>query len=179
MIQQLGPRFPVFLMFLMFRVLLSVTVALLTVSAHAAWKVENGRKVLSMRDDPVGLVARLPAEAASHGVTAYLQVECFRHPQLSGKMLGIVLSKETKPGPIAWRYKFDERPAVSRGPYTRTSLKVIGLGDATSEELKGTLTAKRLMLTLLPAAGEELTFSFDLSGASAAARAVPCAEKRP
>jgi hypothetical protein len=154
--------------------------------ALAEWKLEQqGTKVMSLRNDSaygirntVFTIAKLTAKAPSRGVTAYLQVECFEHPELTGRTFGIVLSKGTTPGPIAYRYKFDDDAPVQRGPYSRTSLTVVTLGDAASEELKGLSKASRLQLTLLPAQSPELTFDFDVSGAASAINAIPCKEER-
>jgi len=95
---------------------IAVSLMLMPAPALAEWKVEQqGTKVMSHRDDPVGTIARLAAEAPSRDITAYLQVECFEHPPLSGKHFGVVLSKATTPGPIAYEYKFDDAAPVLRG----------------------------------------------------------------
>jgi hypothetical protein len=125
-------------------------VALLPTSAFATWKVERGPKLMSLRDDPVGELAKLPAKAPTNGVSAYLQIECFVHPEVGGRNFGIVLSKPTTPGAISWRYQFDDGPVIQRGPYTRLSLTVIGLGDFSQDEYKGLAHAKRFRVTLLP-----------------------------
>jgi hypothetical protein len=145
-------------------------------TAGALWKVERGRKVMSLPDDPVGTIAKLPAKNSSRGVSAFLQLECFQHPDLSGMSVGIVMSKPTAAGPLGWRYKFDDQPAVTRGPYTRSSLTVTSLGDASSNEFKGLTKAKKLQMTILPPSGNELTFDFDVSGAAQAIKAIPCKE---
>jgi hypothetical protein len=164
----------------MMRKAIAVSLMLMPAPALAEWKVEQqGTKVMSHRYDPVGTIARLPAKAPSRDVTAYLQVECFEHPPLSGKHFGVVLSKATTPGPITYRYKFDDAAPVQHGPYSRTSLAVVSLGDAASEEFKGLSKAKRLQLILFPRQGPELTFDFDLSGGASAIDAIACKEKSP
>jgi len=164
----------------MMREAIAVSLILMPTPALAEWKVEQqGTKVMSHRNDPVGTIARLAAEAPSRDITAYLQVECFEHPPLSGKHFGVVLSKATTPGPIAYEYKFDDAAPVLRGPYSRTSLTVVSLGDAESKEFKGLSKAKRLQLTLLPRQGPKLTFNFDCRGGASAIDAIPCKEKSP
>jgi hypothetical protein len=164
----------------MMREAIAVSLILIPAPALAEWKVEQqGTKVMSHRNDPVGTIARLAAEAPSRDITAYLQVECFKHPPLSGKHFGVVLSKATTPGPITYEYEFDDAAPVLRGPYSRRRLTVVSLGDAESEEFKGLSKAKRLQLTLLPRPGPELTFDFDLSGGASAIDAIPCKEKSP
>jgi hypothetical protein len=142
--------------------------------AAAEWKVEHGAKVSDKRKAGGGMVAILPAKAAFDGVSAYLQIECFEHPKLSMRTVNIVTSKETAPGLMMWRYQFDARPPKQRGPYSRLSLTVTGLGDSSSDEFKGLLTAKRLRVTLMPTNGPQWSFEFDLAGASEAVNAVPC-----
>lgn len=154
--------------------LCAVCLVTLPMAAFAGWKVEHGKKLMSLSDDPTGTIAKLPAKAPFHGVSAYLQVECFVHPQVGGRTVGIVLSKPTTTGAISWRYQFDDGPVVQRGPYTRLSLTVIGLGDFTQDEFKGIARSKRLRLTLLPRASEEFPFEFDLTGASDAINKVLC-----
>ena len=49
----------------------------------AEWKIEGeGVKVMSLPQDRIGTIAKVPAKAASYGVTAYLQIECFKSPEL-------------------------------------------------------------------------------------------------
>lgn len=156
-------------------VAVAVLIALPT-SAFPAWKIERGSKLMSLREDPVGELAKLPAKAPSHGVSAYLQIECFVHPEVGGRTVGIVLSKPTTTGAISWRYQFDDGPVVQRGPYTRLSLTVIGLGDFTQDEYKGLAHAKRFRVTLLPRQSEPLLFDFDVTGAAEAIHKVPCKE---
>jgi hypothetical protein len=140
---------------------------------------QQGTKIISHRNDPVGTIAKLSAKAPSRDITAYLQVECFERPPLSGMHVGIVLSRPTTPGPITYRYKFDDAAPVQRGPYSRTSLAVVGLGDAASKEFKGLSKAKRLQLTLRPSQGPELEFDFDLNGSASAIDAIPCKGQSP
>ena len=142
--------------------------------AAAEWKVEQGAKISDVRNDGSGIVATLPAKAEFDGVSAYLQVECFEHPKLTARNVNIVTSKDTAPGLMMWRYQFDDRPPKKRGPYSRLSLTVTGLGDSSTDEFKGLLTAKRLRVTLMPAKGPQWSFEFDLAGAPEAINAVPC-----
>jgi PAS domain S-box-containing protein len=142
--------------------------------SRAEWKVERGTKVGSLRNHQVGIIGTLPATATFDGVSAYLQVECLEHPEATTRIVSIVTSKDTAPGLMAWRYQLDDRPPTQRGPYSRLSLKVIGLGDSSSDEFKGLLTARRLRVTLMPTTGPQWSFEFDLSGAPHAINAVPC-----
>ena len=142
--------------------------------SRAEWKVERGTKAGNLRDHQVGIIATLPATATFDGVSAYLQVECLEHPEVTTRIVNIVTSKDTAPGLMMWRYQFDDRPPMQRGPYSRLNLKVIGLGDSSSDEFKGLLTARRLRVTLMPARGPQWSFEFDLRGAPQAINAVPC-----
>jgi len=143
----------------------------------AEWKVERGTKVSSLRNYQVGIIATLPATATFDGVSAYLQVECLEHPEVTTRIVNLVTSKDTAPGLMMWRYQLDDRPPMQRGPYSRLSLKVIGLGDSSSDEFKGLLTARRLRVTLMPTTGPQWSFEFDLRGAPQAINAVPCQKK--
>lgn len=147
----------------------------LSTGALAEWKIEtSGQKLMSLREDRVGTIAKLAAKAPSHGVSAFLQIECFVHPDVGGRTFGIVLSKPTTTGPLGWKYQFDDGPVIQRGPFTRLSLTVTTLGDFTQDEFKGLAHAKRLRLTLLPRASEALSFDFDVGGAAEAINKVPC-----
>ncbi len=158
------------------KTLLVACLIVLPTGAFAGWKVEYGPKVMSLRDDPVGTIARLPAKAPYYGISAFLQIECFVHPEVGSRTLGIVLSKPTTTGALGWRYQFDDGPVIQRGPFSRVSLTVISLGDATQDEFKGLAHAKRLRLTLLPRQSAELPFDFDVTGAAEAINKVPCKE---
>lgn len=160
----------------MIRVALVACLIAIPTVALAAWKVERGAKLMSLPDDRVGMIAKLPAKAPYHDVRAFLQIECFVHPEVGGRTFGIVLSKPTTTGAISWRYQFDDGPVVKRGPYSRLSLTVIALGDFTQDEFKGLVHAKRLRLTLMPRQSEELPFDFDVTGAAQAINKVPCKE---
>lgn len=144
--------------------------------AVAGWKVERGAKGGSLRNDQVGIVATLPAEATFDGISAYLQVECLEHPGSAARIVSIVTSRGTAPGLMMWRYQLDEHPPKQRGPYSRLGLTVTGLGDASSDEFKGLSAARQLRVTLMPAKGPQWPFEFDLSGAPQAISAVPCQE---
>jgi hypothetical protein len=147
--------------------------------AHAAWKIETGKKVMSSSPPLVGMLATLPAKAAFNGVTARLRLECFTHPQLTGIQFGIILSKKPPNGFMAWRYQYDEGTPVRTKPYGRTlPPEAITLGDASSAEFKSLANAKRLKLTLLPADGSELPYEFEVAGAADAIKAVGCKETR-
>jgi hypothetical protein len=158
------------------RTLIAVGFLFFTATAFAEWKVERGPRGLGFSGTPPGPVAKASAKAPSGGVSAFLQVECFENPHLTSRMLLVVLSKETAPGAIAWRYQLDDQPPVQRGPHTRTSLKIISLGDSSNDPLKEFARTKRLRLTLLPMKSEELSFDFDISGADNAIKAIPCNE---
>jgi hypothetical protein len=142
--------------------------------AFAEWKVERGIKVGSLHDDQVGIIATLPAKLTFKGVSAYLQVECLEHPEVTTWIVSIVTSKRTVPKLMMWSYPLDDRPPVLRGPYSRLSMTVIALGDSSSEELKGLSAAQRLHVTLIPTKGPQWSFEFDLSGARQPINAVPC-----
>jgi hypothetical protein len=142
--------------------------------AAAEWKVEEGAKVSNLRNDRTGIIAILPAREAVDGVTAYLQVECFEHPKSTARILNIVTSKDAAPGLMMWSYQFDDKPPKRRGPYSRLSSTVTGLGDSSSDEFKGLSKARQLRVTLMPTQGRRWSFEFDLSGAAEAINAVPC-----
>jgi hypothetical protein len=154
--------------------LIAVLLFLWPCLAGAGWKVERGAKVGSLRNDQVGTIATLPAKATFDGISAYLQVECLEHPQSAARIVSIVTSKGTAPSLMMWRYQLDEHPPKQRGPYSRLSLTVTGLGDASSHEFKGLLTARRLRVILMPTQGPHWAFEFDLNGAPQAIAAVPC-----
>src|SRR4051794_27954891 len=86
----------------------SVFALLIATPTFADWKVATGKKVFSSFPPIVTPIATVPAKAPFRGVTARLQLECFTHPQLSGLMFGIVLSKEPANGYISWRYQYDD-----------------------------------------------------------------------
>ena len=144
------------------------------VVSRAEWKVERGTKVGNLRNRQVGIIATLPATATFDGVSAYLQVECLEHPEVTTRIVSLVTSKDTAPGLMMWRYQLDDNPPTQHGPYSRLSLKVIGLGDSSSDEFKGLLTGRRLRVTLMPTTGPQWSFEFDLRGAPQAINAVPC-----
>jgi hypothetical protein len=156
------------------KILIALVLFLWPCLADAGWKVERGAKVGSLHNDQVGVIATLPAETTFDGISAYLQVECLEHPRSAARIVSIVTSRGTAPSLMMWRYQLDEDPPKQRGPYSRLSLKVTGLGDASSDEFKGLLTARRLRVTLMPTKGPQWPFEFDLSGAPQAISAVPC-----
>lgn len=142
---------------------------LLSDPAAADWTVIHGaRKVLGF--PPTGTVARVPATAPSHGFSASLQIECFDHPEVGGRVLGVILSRETAPGFLAYRYQLDDAPAIVRPPEVRTSLT----SHALTPFPAGLSGAQRLDLVLTPASGPALSFRFDVRGADRAIRAIPC-----
>ena len=99
-----------------------------------------------------GKIATLSATAPLKGVTARLQLECFISDSLTGLQFGVVLSTKPPNGFMAWRCQYDDRPPVKTKPYSRSlPPESITLGDASSPEVAGLRTAKRLRLTLLPA----------------------------
>jgi len=142
--------------------------------AAAEWKVEEGTKVSDLRSNQAGIIATLPARETVDGVSAYLQVECLEHPKSTARILNIVTSKDAAPGVMMWSYQFDDKPPKRRGPYSRLSSKVTGLGDSSSDEFKGLSKARRLRVTLIPTKGPQWSFEFDLRGAAEAINAVPC-----
>ena len=138
----------------------------------AEWKIEGeGVKVMSLPQDRIGTIAKVPAKAASYGVTAYLQIECFKSPELTQKHFAVVVAKNIPPG-LSFRVKFDDDTPVQRGPYTRIGDGTVhGLDDEAVERLP---RARRLQLSLLQPQGPELTFDFDVTGAASAINAIPC-----
>jgi hypothetical protein len=121
---------------------------------------------MSLPHDRIGTIAKVPAKAASYGVTAYLQIECFKSPELTQKHFAVVVAKNIPPG-LSFRVKFDDDTPVQRGPYTRGT--VHGLDDEAFERLP---RARRLQL--LQPQGPELTFDFDVTGAASAINAILC-----
>jgi hypothetical protein len=158
------------------KLFIATILILLPSLALAAWKLEQGKKVSALRDDKVGMIAKLPAKASPKGVSAHLQIECFEHPQLTVRTVSLVTSKATAPGPLGWRYQIDDKAAIQRGPYSRTSFTVTNMGDSSSDEFKGLANAQRFQVTLLPSQGAQWSFDFDVTGARAAIDAVPCKE---
>lgn len=142
--------------------------------ACAEWKVEYGITVGSLHDNRIGIIATLPAKSTFKGISAYLQIECLDHPDVTTRIVSIVTSIGTVPKLMMWSYQLDDRPPVQRGPYSRLSLKVIGLGDSSSDEFNGLLSARQLRVNLIPAKGPQWSFDFDLAGASQAIRSIPC-----
>ena len=84
--------------------------------AGAEWKVERGTKVGSLRNHQVGIIATLPATATFDGVSAYLQVECLEHPEVTTRIVNIVTSKDTAPRPSV------PDTASARQPVTRSNV---------------------------------------------------------
>ena len=159
------------------RLILAIYLMFAASSAEAAWKVEQGKKIMSTFPPPVGMIATVPAKAPNKRVTAQLRLECYTHPELTGIQFGIVLSKKPPNGFMAWKYQFDDKPAIQTKPYSRSlPPEVIALGDAASPELQGLSGAKTLKLTLLPADGSQLPYEFDITGAADAIKAVGCKE---
>lgn len=138
--------------------------------ALADWAIWHGAEKLLQFPATTGKVARVPAEAISHGFSATLQLECFNHPELSGWTLGVILSRETRPGAMGYRYRLDNQPAVVVSPGTRTSLK----SHALSPFPGGLKSGKTFRLELTPASGPTLSFDFDVRGAGKAMDAVGC-----
>jgi hypothetical protein len=161
------------------KIALAVAMALFWTSiAQAAWTVREGKKI-SPFPPLTGQIATLPAKAPFNGMTAKLHVECFTHPELTGLSFGILLSKNPPNGFMGWTYQYDDAPPVKQGPFSRAlPPNYISLGDATSGELKGLRTAKRLHLVLQPANGGALPFDFDVTGADVAFAKIPCKEFR-
>jgi hypothetical protein len=161
----------------MLKVFLSVCLVLVTPTAFAAWKVEQGKKALTISPPTVGTIATVPAKSASKGYNARLQLDCFVSPDLSGLSFNLILSKEPPKGFIARRYQYDDGAPVQTKPFSRAlPPENINLGDRSAPEVKALMTAKRLRLTLLPADGSEIPFEFDVSGASDAASKLACKE---
>ena len=73
---------------------------LMSTSAFAQWKVQDGKKFTPFPPGGNGKIATLPAKAPHNGVSAYLEIECFSHPQLTELSFGIVLLE----GSAKWLY---------------------------------------------------------------------------
>ena len=120
----------------------------------AEWKIEaQGVKVMSVREDRLGTIAKLPAKAPSYGVTAYLQIECFKSPELTRKHFAVVVAKNIPPG-LTFRVKFDDDTPVQRDPYIRTGNGTVqGLDDEAFARLA---TARRMQLSLVQPQAQSL-----------------------
>jgi hypothetical protein len=140
--------------------------------------VSSGKK-LSPFPPLTGQIATLPAQVPFNGITAKLHVECFTHPDLTGLSFGVLLSRDPPNGAMGWTFQYDNAAPITRGPSTRVlPPNYIGLGDASSAELSGLMTAKHLHLVLKPASGPALPFDFEVNGAAAAIKKIPCKEFR-
>jgi hypothetical protein len=160
-----------------YRALLAAYFMAISSSAFAAWKVETGKKAMTIFPPLTGKIATVPAKAPYKEMSARLQLECFVSPELSGLQFGIVLSKAPPKGFMAWRYQYDDHPPIKTKPYSRSlPPESITLGDSSSPEVKGLTGAKRLLITLLPADGSELPYEFDITGAAEAVKTVGCKE---
>jgi hypothetical protein len=156
----------------MMRMAVSLAMILMPTLSFAEWKIEaQGAKVMSLPADRLGTIAKLPAKAPSYGVTAHLQIECFKSPGLTQRHFAVVVTKNIPPS-LPYRVKFDDDTPVQRGPYIRTGDGTVhGLDD---EALTRLPTARRLQLSLLQPQGPQLTFDFDVTGAASAINAIPC-----
>ena len=156
----------------MMKMAVSLAMILMPTLSFAEWKIEaQGAKVMSLPADRLGTIAKLPAKAPSYGVTAYLQIECFKSPELTQRHFALVVTKNIPPG-LPYRVKFDDDTPVQRGPYIRTGDGTVqGLDDEAFTRLP---TARRLQLSLLQPQGPQLTFDFDVTGAASAINAIPC-----
>ena len=150
----------------------SLAMILMPTLSFAEWKIEaQGAKVMSLPADRLGTIAKLPAKAPSYGVTAYLQIECFKSPELTQRHFALVVTKNIPPG-LPYRVKFDNDTPVQRGPYIRNGDGTVqGLDDEAFARLP---TARRLQLSLLQPQGPQLTFDFDVTDAASAINAIPC-----
>ena len=156
----------------MMKMAVSLAMILMPILSFAEWTIEpQGAKVMSLPADRLGPIAKLPAKAPSYGVTAYLQIECFKSPELTQRHFAVVVTKNSPPG-LPYRIKFDDDTPVQRGPYIRTGDGTVhGLADEAFTRLP---TARRLELSLLQPQGPQLTFDFDVTGAASAINAIPC-----
>jgi hypothetical protein len=157
-------------------IVMSTTLAFAATSASAEWKVVQGAKVLPMGEKKLSTVVRTNALAPATGVRAYLQIDCFEHPSLTSRYFGVVTDKETAPGFLGWRYKFDDGLTVTELPGSRTSLSATGLGGSDKPIFQDLMKAKKMQLTLMPVNGPALTFDFDVTGAREAAAKIACKE---
>ena len=156
----------------MMKMAVSLAMILMPTLSFAEWKIEaQGAKVMSLPADRLGTIAKLPAKAPSYGVTAYLQIECFKSPELTRRHFAVVVTKNIPPG-LPYRVKFDDDAPVQRGSYIRTGDGTVqGLDDEAFTRLP---TARRLQLSLIQPQGPQLTFDFDVTGAASAINAIPC-----
>ncbi len=145
----------------------------------ADWKVQRGQTAGEFLSSRPATVATVAAEAPSNeGVTARLQLECFKVDDLSGMELLVVLSRETAPGRISWHYQFDDGPTVTWKDMDRLSLTSLTLDDTYSAVMLSLLpSAKRLRLTLQPPESE-YSYEFDVSGAAPAIKSLGCKQGR-
>jgi hypothetical protein len=78
----------------MMKMAVSLAMILMPTLSFAEWKIEaQGAKVMSLPADRLGAIAKLPAKAPSYGVTAYLQIECFKSPELTQRHFALVVTK--------------------------------------------------------------------------------------
>jgi hypothetical protein len=154
-------------------------ISVLSSAAEADWKVQRGRTAGEFLSSRPATVATVDAEApANGGVTARLQLECFKVDDLSGMELLVVLSRETTPGRISWHYQFDDGPTVTWKDMDRLSLTSLTLDDTYGAVMLSLLpSAKRLRLTLQPP-DSEYTYEFDVSGAAPAIKSLGCKKGR-
>ena len=150
---------------------------LMSTSAFAQWKVQDGKKFTPF-PPATGKIATLPAKAPHNGVSAYLEIECFSHPQLTELSFGIVLSKDPPNGFMAHTIQFDEAPPVVHRPYSRSlPANRISLTTDRGSEIEKLAKAKNLKLTLLPADGSKPSDEFDTTGAANAIQGIPCQKR--
>ena len=80
-------------------VAVSLAMIVMPTLSLAQWKIEaQEAKVMSLPADRLGTIAKLPAKAQSYGVTAYLQIECFKSPELMRRHFAVVVEKIFHPG---------------------------------------------------------------------------------
>ena len=117
--------------------------------------------------EPSGRPAWHDCEATSkrsklrrHGLSANRMLQI---PRAYAKAFRRSGHKNIPPG-LPYRVKFDDDTPVQRGPYIRTGDGTVqGLDDEAFTRLR---TARRLQLSLLQSQGPQLTFDFDVTGAT-------------
>jgi hypothetical protein len=147
-------------------------------SAYSNWWTKEGQK-LSLFPPKTGMIAVVEAKAPDRGVTARLHAECFTpNSEIAIRAVFVVLSEEMTPGPLGWRYQFDEAQTrtVQMGLPAETRLSHFLLGDASSANFRRLTEAKRFRLTLMPTKSLEFNFDFDVTGAGAQINLIPCRE---
>jgi hypothetical protein len=139
-------------------------------SAAADWHINSSKNPMTDREDKI---ASVPSKAESHGILAFLQIECL--PTIGGRIVSVVLSQAMTQGRIGLNFRIDDAPVEPRVLPVGTSLRSIALHGLDEKQLA---SAKRFRLQLFPAGGPELFYDFDVVGAGKAMTALSCKQHR-